>query len=156
MNVAEGVALVAIMMVLRTARNILDGRELRKWKRRRRFMEIHSFNHCQVIACVLDYQTMAILFESELDEAIDRGDDQAREEIGQQVERFLKALDAFDVKLQSIMASNKVLAKKLGPVEYKEVKAQYEEWRYLFGRLRSAGNYLAAYRLTRVAVDTAE
>ena len=156
MSIAEGVALVAIMIALRTTRNVLDGRELRKWKRACRFMKLHEFNHREIMVCLLDYRMAAMLLEGKLAEAIDRGDDQARHELGQRVESFLKALDVFDVELQNVMVSDKKLSRRLGSVDHAIVKEQYAEWRELFGKLRSLANYLAAYRLTRVAVDTAE
>ena len=153
MNLVEGIALFAVMVALRATRHVLDGRELRRWKRAHKFMLVQELNHGNIIDTVIDYKLAATVLEVELNRIIEQNDEQARSKIGESLDRYQRALDQFEIMVGEVTASERTLASVLRPEDVTSVVTQYDEWRNLIRQLRSTSNRLTTLRKTWVSIQ---
>ena len=151
-TVGEVIAIVAIMIVLRVTNGVLNGRELRKWKRAYSFMEAHLSDHGDFKATLAEYRLATISMEMHLNVAITY-DDQDRSELKEKLDEFEECLSALEQAIQRAILSEEARVKILRPDDQKIVTQDHQEWRKLFNGLASINRRLQALLVTRVAVD---
>ncbi|HEX7483966.1 MAG TPA: hypothetical protein VF281_02315 [Candidatus Saccharimonadales bacterium] len=150
--VGEAIAIVAIMIVLRVTSGVLNGRELRKWRRAYSFMATHLSGHGEFMAMMAGGRLITISMEMQLNVAIDC-DDQDRSALKERLNLFEEYLTSLEQDIRRAILSEQAGVNILRPDDKKIVAQHHQEWQKLFDRLVSINRRLQALLVTRVAVS---